>query len=929
MAKEKKEGPEWLDRVSVIDGDKWLTGYGPMPAQYMIITDRPTPEDVRTGKVLAGPAGDKLFSLLTRLGFNKAETYFTSAVKYAPAGNRAVNAGDLKLCRPFLENEIKRCAPEVIVCMGANAVKAVLGRKAKLSTTRGVFVDHPELEGVKVFPVYNPSYILCNPEAEGDYCRDWKTLTDYQQGLVKPVDKTEYITLRSVKELRAFQEFLYAEIARDGSVLICIDCEWSGATWMSEDRYIRTVQIGYRIGAAAVIEFWDEGECPLDPDASGTSERLVWVPEFKRSVMDDHDAAWKLVKDIFTHPKVMIMGHNVIADGEWLASYGVDIRNNVVYDTMLAEHTLNEAGPFSLTELTCKYTNLGRYDYAMSEWTSGNKAAIQHGYGGVPRDLLLPYCATDVDAPLRIAQQQSAALEEFMQPRGKYPSLWDIVMYTQRMLYELESVGMGVDTERLQQLGKVYDTRLTEIQNRLVAMAGSPEINFPNFNHRSAAQVRQLLFSNLGLLPVKTTKGRPWKEMFAQPGSQQDVVATASTDKNTLDILQDGHPIVKLLRHVRKLDTVVKMFLKTDEEADESTTGGGIGSKIWADGRIHAHFSQLAETGRFRHSKPNVANWPKRAEGDMVEIFGGKEAVPPLIRTVVIPTPGCLMMEADFCQAELFVLAGLSGDATMLEALTTPGKDLHDMTAISAFQLQVLGPDDNPVNEDYLLELAAKDFDEFETYQAKLKYLDLRGNIMSRSDFKSGIRVSAKNLNFGIPYGRGALDIARQVKGETGVNTDIEILENEISRMMKAWKNTTYPDAWRYMEECAEQVTDQGFVVNPWGRRRRFPKQIPGKLLPGYQRQAQNFPIQSTVADTCMIAMWLMDKYRSEHGLGFRIINQIHDAIIVEAPIHELEQTKQMFYDTMGSIDIPISSDNSLRLDIDIEVMSRWGKKEK
>jgi len=926
---EKKPGPDWLDHVSVIDGNKWLIGAGTFPAQYMMVSEKPGPDEVRSGIIFDGPAGSKLFSLLTQLGFNTEHTYFTAAVKYAPPGNRAVNSGDLKLCRPFFENEVKRCQPEVIVCMGANAVKAVLGHRAKLNDVRGIFVDHPALEGVKVFSTYNPAYILRNPDAEGAYRRDWQILADYQQGRVPEHDKTDVMRIRSVEALTAFREHLYSEIERDGSALICIDCEWHGATWMSPDRYIRTVQIGFRIGAAAVVEFWDEGECPLDPEAKKEGQRLVWRHEFRRSVMDNHEEAWAILKELFTHSKIMIMGHNVIADGEWLLSYGVDIRNNVVFDTMLAEHTLHETGPFSLTELTLKYTNLGRYDYAAAEWKDNNKAAIEHGFGGMPSDILIPYSGTDVDAPLRIAQQQLPHMDEFMRPRGQYPSLWDTVLYTQRMLYELELVGMAIDTERLETLGVAYGARLTELQNRLVALAGSPEVNFPNFNFKSTPQVRTLLFQHLDLTPIKTTKGKPWKDMDDLPGKQQDLVAIASTDGNTLDILQDLHPIAQLLRQVRKLDTVYKVFLRTDEEADESTTGGGIGSKIWVDGRMHAHFSQLAETGRFRHSKPNVANWPKRAESDMVDIFGSKENVPPLIRTIVVPTPNYLLMEADFTQAELFVLAALSGDQTMTEALTTPGKDLHDMTAISAFQLQVLGPDGKAVDESQLLELAATDFDAFEAYQKNLTYLDQRGHQMSRNDFKSGIRVSAKNLNFGIPYGRGALDIARQVKGETGVDTDIEILENEIAQMMDAWKTITYPAAWAYMVSCAEQVIDPGYIVNPWGRYRRFPAKVDRKLLPGMQRQAQNFPIQSTVADTCMIAMQLMDEYRAQHGLTFRLVNQIHDAIIVEVPILELEQTKQMFYDTMGSIDIPINSGLPLRLNIDIEVMTRWGEKER
>lgn len=87
--------------------------------------------------------------------------------------------------------------------------------------------------------------------------------------------------------------------------------------------------------------------------------------------------------------------------------------------------------------------------------------------------------------------------------------------------------------------------------------------------------------------------------------------------------------------------------------------------------------------------------------------------------------------------------------------------------------------------------------------------------------------------------------------------------------------------------------------------------------------------IQSTVADTCMLAMWMMRQYREKHNLHFRLINQIHDAIMIEVPIDEIEVTKVMYKETMGAIDIPIQNSSPLRLGVDVDVMTRWGEKKK
>lgn len=157
----------------------------------------------------------------------------------------------------------------------------------------------------------------------------------------------------------------------------------------------------------------------------------------------------------------------------------------------------------------------------------------------------------------------------------------------------------------------------------------------------------------------------------------------------------------------------------------------------------------------------------KRAEGELKRIVGpqlleeifGEGAGFPTLKSVIVPPPGHVFMEADWKQAEMFALAALSGDRTMMDALNTPGKDLHDLTAITAFKISVVDANGVPVPEDYLLGLAAKDVEkygtceghEFEAVQKTLFYVDQRGRTLSRKQMKETIRVSAKSLNFGIP----------------------------------------------------------------------------------------------------------------------------------------------------------------------------------
>jgi len=499
-------------------------------------------------------------------------------------------------------------------------------------------------------------------------------------------------------------------------------------------------------------------------------------------------------------------------------------------------------------------------------------------------------------------------------------------MDTQRNIYELETTGMLVDVPLLDKIAKAYEDRLTTLEAIMVHMAAVAGL--PNFNHRSNAQKIKLMFDTLKLQPIKTTKGKAWATIQHHDRVSESL-HTPAVDKTTMEMYAGAQPLVKQLLNIGRIDTIVKNHLREDENADESSRGGGIKAKIWPDGRLHTHFSQLSDTGRFRHSKPNSANWSKKAESYMVEIFGGKDLVPEPLRTVIVPEEGHVFIEGDFVQAELFVLAALSGDTNMWEALTTPGKDLHDLTAISSFSISVYDAQGNPVSDDQMVALATHDPKEFKKFQAGLSYVMSNGKRQTRDEFKNSTRVASKAINFGVPYSRGAADIARQVKAETGSDTPLSELEADVVRMIDTWKTQTYVQAWDYMQACGAAVLNPGYIQNPWGRRRRFPKNAFHDELSGLQREASNFPIQSTVADTCMIAMQLMVEYRQKHGLHFRMCNQVHDAIMLEVPVGEVEQTKVMFRDTMGSIDIPVNATRVLRLGVDVEVLTRWGEKEK
>jgi DNA polymerase-1 len=320
-----------------------------------------------------------------------------------------------------------------------------------------------------------------------------------------------------------------------------------------------------------------------------------------------------------------------------------------------------------------------------------------------------------------------------------------------------------------------------------------------------------------------------------------------------------------------------------------------------------------------------MMNWPKRAELEMQKIFGGE--APPSIRTIIVPSPGHVFIEADFTQAELFVLAALSGDSTMWKELTTPGRDMHDRTTIDSFSLEMFhAPTSARVTlNDFEAVARRGGKNALKAFQSDIVYVSAKGERMSREEFKNGPRVAGKGVNFGVPYGRKAYSLAVQVKAETGTDRSVDELAADAEIMLKAWKTVSYPTAWDYMMHCASRVASpERTVLSPWGRVRVFPKTSNKSLLNSMEREAQNFPIQSTVADTALLAFYLIRRERKRRGMRFRIVNQVHDSIMLEVPEDEVDDAKALMQETMGSIRIPMPEGKPLVLGIEIDVLDRW-----
>ena len=417
------------------------------------------------------------------------------------------------------------------------------------------------------------------------FMKDLERIARRFLGTEEKLPRVDNAVLWRPEQLRSFVDWI---LSKDWT-MIALDCEWNGVNWMDPDRYFRTIQLGYAKGKVVTVEVATEGGKPC--------------------YEGDQKEIFAELKRLLENPKVGIVGHNVIADGEWLLSYGVDIRNNVRYDTMLAEHIIDQNGPFGLEALAMKYTPFGRYSTDVEVWVNRHKNpkltdTSAFGYGYVPREQLLAYSKYDVEVLHWIMEKQIPILKErgCFNRRGvnhEYPSLFQTVMDTQRVTYDLELNGLPVDMKQLDMLTEKYQAARSETLSKVMQLARAA--GFEDFNPRSVQHLRKMLFGVLGLTPIKTTDGDDWGDVAGEMGMDDETDVAAATDKTTLQILEGTHPFVDALLDFRRVDQVCKTWLTKEKDGKPA----GLYALLWPDKTLRPRYSMLTTTGRMRVSAPN------------------------------------------------------------------------------------------------------------------------------------------------------------------------------------------------------------------------------------------------------------------------------------------------------------------------------------
>ena len=414
----------------------------------------------------------------------------------------------------------------------------------------------------------------------------------------------------------------------------------------------------------------------------------------------------------------------------------------------------------------------------------------------------------------RLCDQFAAEIEQ----NGQTTLLRDIELPLAAVLADMERLGFAVDREGIRRFGDGLTGQITALTAQIYDYAGE------TFNLNSPKQLGEVLFDKLGLPSKKKTK------------------TGYSTNVDVLEALRPEHPIVSAILEYRQLSKL------------KSTYVDGLTKEIEPDGRIHSVFNQTeTRTGRISSTEPNLQNIPVRTEL-------GRE-----MRRFFIAGPGCVLLDADYSQIELRVLASIAHDENMIAAFRD-GVDIHTQTAAQVFGLPL----------------------DFVTPE---------------------MRSRAKAVNFGIVYGISAFSLSK----------DIGVSVAEADQYIKGYLRT-FSGVRDYMDRTKAAAKEQGFVTTLFGRRRFLPELAASNanLRAFGERAAMNTPIQGTAADIIKIAMVRVHRRLAEQGLQARLILQVHDELIVEAPEAEADQAAAILqYEMVHAVDlaVPMSVDVHLGRD--------------
>ena len=526
-----------------------------------------------------------------------------------------------------------------------------------------------------------------------------------------------------------------------------------------------------------------------------------------------NDEELELIKDIISNEEIKKIGYNLKDDYLAFKPYNIEI-NNMFFDIAIGEYLIDSK---SSTSYECS-------DIAMKYLTKKIKSQEELlGKGAKAKkfsDLSLEELSTYFGEILNTVYNVYPMMEKTFKDMDMEYLFYDVEMPLVEVLGSMEYCGMAVDKNQLNELGNKFKEIISNLEEEIFSLAGE------KFNINSPKQLGVILFERLELPVIKKTK------------------TGYSTSADVLEKLRDKHEIIDKITEYRQIVKLNSTYVE-----------GLLGIINPISGRIHSSFNQtITTTGRISSTEPNLQNIPVKTEM-------GRE-----IRKVFIADEHSKLVDADYSQVELRVLAHMSGDEHMIEAFQND-IDIHSKTASQIFGVDV-------------------------------------------NDVSSKQRSEAKAINFGIVYG----------KTDFGLSQDLNIPVPQAKAYIESYF-ANYDKIKVFMDDAIKNATDNGYALTIFNRRRYIPEINSSNFMVRNQgkRFAMNAPIQGSAADIIKIAMVNVFTRLKDESLKSRLILQVHDELIVEAVEEELDKVCNIVKEEMES-----AVNLQVHLDVDLNVGDSW-----
>lgn len=531
-------------------------------------------------------------------------------------------------------------------------------------------------------------------------------------------------------------------------------------------------------------------------------EELFWADE---SQIDE-------IKELLVDEDLRVYGYNLKEDYIALRPYGISL-SNIYFDIAIAEYLIDSSSSnYTYDSIAMNYFG---QKIKSSEELLG-KGVKAKKYEDIEKEEL----DNAIGSIVQLVEKVTPKMEEKLVNMDMDGLFYHVEMPLVEVLGYMEYEGVMVDKDKLIELGEEFKISIDKLEKDIYNLAGE------EFNINSPKQLGVILFEKLELPVIKKTK------------------TGYSTNAEVLEHLSDKHEIIDKITEYRQ---IVKL---------KSTYVDGLINIINPiSHRIHSSFNQtITTTGRISSTDPNLQNIPVRLE------LGRN------IRKVFIADKGFKLVDADYSQIELRVLAHMSQDEHMIDAFNH-NVDIHTKTASQVFGIDI-------------------------------------------NDVTSEQRSAAKAVNFGIVYGISDFGLAK----------NLHIPVKEAKNYIDSYLNT-YEDIKSYMDSTIEEAKEDGYVKTILNRRRYIPEiKSSNTILKNLgKRLAMNAPIQGSAADIIKIAMVNVYKKLEERDLKSKLVLQVHDELIIECIEEELEEVSKIVKDEMEHA---VSMD--VYLDVDLNTGDSW-----